>query len=150
MSRPAKIGPWGGSGGQPRDLHRPPNPSRLVRVIVTSREVVYSIKFNFVDTAGVQREEGPWGGTGGDKQPGIELSDSDHIVEVSGTVGPYADVPRVITYLKFVTKKGDKYEYGNASAGTSAFHIPLEDGQILGFFGRDGDVLDAIGFYIGA
>lgn len=79
----------------------------------------------------------------------IELVHSEHIVHVSGTVGRWSDAPRVITSLKFVTNKGNTYEYGDTSRASSDFDIPLENGQILGFFGRSGYVLDAIGFYIG-
>jgi hypothetical protein len=78
----------------------------------------------------------------------VKLRSSEYVNEISGTFGPWGDIPAVITSLKFVTNKGAQYSYGNPDGESTSFHIPVEEGQICGFYGRAGDLLDAIGVYI--
>lgn len=75
------------------------------------------------------------------------LENEEFVKEISGTYGPWSNVPAVVTSLKFVTNLGHIHEYGAAGAG-GAFHVPLINAQIAGFCGRVGDVIDAIGIYV--
>ena len=75
------------------------------------------------------------------------LEDAEFVKEISGTYGPWSNVPAIVTSLKFVTNHGHVYEYGAAGTGGS-FHVPLINGQITGFCGRVGDLIDAIGIYV--
>ena len=77
----------------------------------------------------------------------VDLDESEYVKEISGTFGPWGDVPRVITSLKFVTNIGNRYDFGQAGSGGS-FHVPVDEGKITGFFGRAGDLIDAIGIYV--
>ena len=79
----------------------------------------------------------------------IDLEESEYVKEISGTFGQWGrDGPIVITSLKIRTNKHDvPYEFGRACYGDN-FHLPVYEGKITGFFGRDGDLLDAIGVYV--
>jgi disease resistance protein RPM1 len=77
----------------------------------------------------------------------LDLKESEYVKELSGTFGPWGDVPRVITSLKFVTNKGRTHEFGQAGSAGS-FYVPVNEGQITGFFARAGDLIDAIGIYV--
>lgn len=74
--------------------------------------------------------------------------ESEYVKEISGTYGPWKGLPAVVTSLKFVTNKGQTAEFVSAGSGVR-FHVPVNNGgQITGFFGRVGDVIDAIGIYV--
>lgn len=72
--RIAKIGQWGGIGGNYRDIEVAP--CRLKSLIIGSGGAIYSIGFSYYDDNGKQHKVGPWGGHGANK--GI-----DHTVSVN-------------------------------------------------------------------
>ncbi|XP_040260293.1 horcolin [Aegilops tauschii subsp. strangulata] len=116
MSKPVKIGPWGGNSGSERDVQ--PKPTRM----------------------GIK-----WGGTGGTEDT-INLDATNYVTEISGTVGKFG-TDDIVTSLKIVTSKGVTKTYGSGTG--TPFRVPvLDGGKIVGFFGRAGAFLDAIGFYI--
>jgi hypothetical protein len=82
----------------------------------------------------------------------IKLSAGEHVTAVEGTIGRFRGVPDlVITSLTFRSSTGRTYgPYGNtAAAGTPLFSLPVADGAgIVGFWGRSGWLLDAIGVYV--
>ncbi|MFA1057474.1 jacalin-like lectin, partial [Klebsiella pneumoniae] len=61
--------------------------------------------------------------------------------------GKVGNMARIVKSLKIVTNNGETYEYGRPGTEGS-FHVPVNDGQIVSFFGRAGDYLDAIGIYV--
>lgn len=77
----------------------------------------------------------------------IKLGSSEHIKEISGTHGPVYDLADIVTYLKIVTSANNTYEAGVPNG--KEFSIPLQDsGHVVGFFGRSGTLIDAIGIYV--
>jgi hypothetical protein len=56
-----KIGPWGGAGGDERNVQAMPR--RLVSVTIHSAEGIDGISFTYVGSDYVQYTEGPWGRT---------------------------------------------------------------------------------------
>jgi len=61
-----KIGPWGGDGGQPRDVDQERRPSQLSRVIVYSKgQAINAISFEYIDTKGERVSVPAWGGSQG-------------------------------------------------------------------------------------
>jgi hypothetical protein len=63
-----KIGPWGGSGGDPRDIVASGvAPHRLESVVILCQEAVDAISFTYAGVDGAPRKAGPWGGSGGQK-----------------------------------------------------------------------------------
>ncbi|XP_037432075.1 horcolin [Triticum dicoccoides] len=144
MSKPVKIGPWGGNGGSERDVQ--PKPTRMVSVTVSSGAIVDAIAFTYVGTDNAEHSSGiKWGGTGGTEDT-INLDATNYVTEISGTVGKFG-TDEIVTSLKIVTSKGVTKTYGSGTG--TPFRVPvLDGGKIVGFFGRAGAFLDAIGFYI--
>ena len=79
----------------------------------------------------------------------IKLSAGEYLTAVEGTTGHFGDGPDVVvvTSLTFRTSRGKIYgPYGGSGTGTAApFSIPAASGCIVGFWGRSGRLLDAIG-----
>ncbi|CAL4979602.1 unnamed protein product [Urochloa decumbens] len=141
---PVKIGHWGGTGGQPRDVKQIPN--RLVRVTIYSDAcAITAIEFTYTDSTGNHHDEGPWGrDTDDDDGEVIELHHG-YLKEISGTHGRVGSMNNIITSLRFVTNRNKVYTFGKTNG--TPFRVPIQEGQIVGFFGRAGDYLDALGIY---
>ncbi|KAK3118275.1 hypothetical protein QOZ80_9BG0696580 [Eleusine coracana subsp. coracana] len=84
----------------------------------------------------------------------INLSAGEHVTAVEGTIGHFrgGSVPDVvITSLTFRTSIGrtyGPYGGGDEEGEGTRFSIPAASGCIVGFWGRSGWLLDAIGVYI--
>ncbi|XP_047052630.1 horcolin-like [Lolium rigidum] len=144
MSKPAKIGPWGGAGGDERNVQAMPR--RLVSVTIHSGEGIDGISFTYVGSDYVQYTEGPWGRTLNNENT-ITIDPTDYVTEISGTFGTAYD-NTIVTSLKIATFN-DQYPVTYGTPNGTPFHIPvLNGGKVVGFFGRSGDLLDAIGVYI--
>ncbi|XP_066333201.1 salt stress-induced protein-like [Miscanthus floridulus] len=82
----------------------------------------------------------------------IKLSAGEYLTAVEGTTGHFGDGPDVVvvTSLTFRSSRGKTYgPYGGSGTGTATpFSIPAASGCIVGFWGRSGRLLDAIGVYI--
>lgn len=76
----------------------------------------------------------------------IRLDPSEFLIGVSGSTGPHNTVLEAITSLTFVTNARSYGPFGNGRG--TPFHIPIQSNDcIVGFFGRSGKFLDAIGVY---
>ena len=64
-----KIGPWGGRGGDQRDIVVAAGvaPHRLESIVIRCEGAVDAISFTYAGVDGVPRKAGPWGGSGGRK-----------------------------------------------------------------------------------
>lgn len=141
----AKIGPWGGNGGMAYDMKVAPH--RLETLTICSGVVVDSLAFSYDDLNGKQHTAGPWGGPSGNPYT-IRLGSFEFLTGVSGTVGSFGTIPNVITSLMFTTNMGNSYGPLGQGGGTP-FRIPVENnGCIVGFFGRAGSCVEALGVYI--
>uniref|UniRef100_A0A0E0A719 Jacalin-type lectin domain-containing protein n=1 Tax=Oryza glumipatula TaxID=40148 RepID=A0A0E0A719_9ORYZ len=137
-----KIGQWGGYGGSAQDITV--TPIKLTGMTIRSGNAIDSISFSYSGIDGQEHVVGPWGGNGGHATT-IMLGPTEHVIEVSGTHGKFGPVADVVTYLKIVTDI-TTYEFGVRS-GTD-FSVPLQGGaHVVGFFGRFGELMDAIGIY---
>lgn len=77
----------------------------------------------------------------------IPIRGSDEsVVEVRGTTGIYNYPTPVVTSITFVTNKRTYGPYGNESG--EKFSYSVKNGYILGFHGRQGQYVDAIGFTV--
>jgi hypothetical protein len=76
----------------------------------------------------------------------FNLGPSEFLVGVTGSIGPYASLEKVITSLTFVT---NARSYGPFGGGLGRpFHIQIQsNGSIVGFFGHSRHYLEAIGIY---
>ncbi|GKV44482.1 hypothetical protein SLEP1_g51663 [Rubroshorea leprosula] len=136
------IGPWGGQGGDPwiytTNRH-------INQIIIHVGSNIKSISFR--DTTDLASA------TFGGKNPN-DLGEreivpinwpSEHLISISGTYGPFAGL-LTITSLSFITNRATYGPFGTTS-GTS-FSIPMNNSTVVGFHGRAGHYLDAIGIFV--
>ncbi|KAM0839773.1 hypothetical protein ACQ4PT_060101 [Festuca glaucescens] len=137
-----KIGPWGGNGGFAKDMTVKESLLRLESVTIKSGSYIDSLVFSYVDTQGKRHTEGPWGGSGGNPQT-IVLGPKEFVKKVTGTIdngiSSLVLVTNIKTYGPFGQERGQRF-------GET---VP-ENTCVVGFFGRSGAALDALGVYTGA
>ncbi|XP_034606763.1 disease resistance protein RGA5 isoform X2 [Setaria viridis] len=139
-----RRGPWGGDGGSTRDITMAPKSLKSVKVC--SAVVVDSLSFSYLDRYGREHNTPLWGGVGGSIRM-INLGPSEFVKEVSGTYGRFSHLPNVITSFTLVTNLCSYGPFGQPSG--TPFHTRVDrTGSIVGFFGRSGKYLDAIGVYV--
>ncbi|XP_078167871.1 agglutinin-like isoform X1 [Carex rostrata] len=86
-----------------------------------------------------------WGRETG-KLTEIYFQDDEYIKSVRGYVGYFGDIFTVRS-LELITNYGRSYgPYGKEEG--SPFELSAFDGQIIGFHGRSGEYLNAIGVYV--
>lgn len=140
----SRVGPFGGNGGRTRDIRVAPH--RLENVTIYSKEGIDSLAFSYTDHNGQQRTAGPWGGSGG-RVSKINLGHSEYLIKVSGTTSSFYGLANVVTSLTFVTNAASYGPFGKGRG--EPFELPVQsNSSIVGFFGRAGALLDAIGFYV--
>nr|GMD81643.1 putative late blight resistance protein homolog R1B-16 isoform X1 [Ipomoea batatas] len=137
------VGAWGGPGGSKWDF----KPKGLIKQIsITHGTIIDSITFTGVSADG--RVEAPikLGGPGGSKTIQVNINGpSEYLRGVSGTYGNHHGLT-VIRSIKFETNVTTHGPHGS-NDGTP-FSFVLQDGKIVGFHGRAGDFVDAIGVYV--
>ncbi|KAJ0786532.1 putative jacalin-like lectin domain-containing protein [Helianthus annuus] len=72
----------------------------------------------------------------------IDIADDEEIIEINGKVATFENL-NLVTQLTFVTNKQTYGPYG--TNGGTDFSCPIAKGKVVGFFGRYGAYLDAIG-----
>jgi len=140
----SRVGPFGGNGGRAQDIRVPPH--RLKSVTICSKDIVRSLAFSYTDHNGQQHSTGPWGASTSNVST-IHLGPSEHLIKVSGTVGSLFAVHNLITSLTFVTNAASYGPFGKPR-GVPFVQPVQSNSSIVGFFGRSGAYLDAIGFYV--
>uniref|UniRef100_I1R0K4 Jacalin-type lectin domain-containing protein n=2 Tax=Oryza glaberrima TaxID=4538 RepID=I1R0K4_ORYGL len=141
-----KIGPWGGNRGRLYDIQVAPHHLESIKVC-SDMAAIHSFEFTYSDHNGKKHTAGPWGGYDGNNVHMIQLGPSEFLVEVSGTFGRYHHALNIITSLTFVTNAQSYGPYGQREG--TPFHISVQSsGCIVGFFGRAGWYVDAIGIYV--
>ncbi|MFS7913619.1 putative jacalin-like lectin domain-containing protein [Helianthus anomalus] len=134
-----EVGPWGGSGGaNPWSII--PNGGRITRINVRSGAIVDAIYFGYTE-GGTNYETAIFGGRNGLLST-IDIADDEEIIEINGKVGTFENL-NLVTQLTFVTNKQTYGPYG--TNGGTDFSCPIAKGKVVGFFGRYGAYLDAIG-----
>lgn len=142
------YGPWGGTGGSVFD----DGIYDGIRQIKLSRNVggmggIVSIRVCYA-----KNEYGIWGskngGTVGFKPEKINFNYPEEILtHVTGYYGPTMIMgPNIIRSLTFHTNKGEYGPYGEEQG--QSFCTKLREGAIVGFHGRKGLFLDAIGVHV--
>lgn len=143
------FGPSGGTGGNSGvtdsdvdqlNLLNPPSspPSRVERVEVFGGEFIDAIQFFHESSDGVSKPFVQHGGPGGDEHQ-LNLAREEHITKISGRYGEFVD------FIVMETDKDQKIEAGGAGGlGQYAYEAP-PDFEIVGFYGRSGEFVDAVG-----
>ncbi|GMN69272.1 hypothetical protein TIFTF001_038324 [Ficus carica] len=138
-SQTVVVGPWGGPGGDAWDdgIH-----TGIQNIILQFGDAVDSIQVDY-DVNG-DRSARPHHGGSANRSEAIKLAPEEYIVKVSGYVGPFTGFPSdVIRSLTFTTNLKTYGPFG-VEKGTP-FSLPINRGLVVGFTGRSGRLLDAIG-----
>ncbi|TVU17211.1 hypothetical protein EJB05_33230, partial [Eragrostis curvula] len=144
-----KIGPWGGTGGTPRDILQESKSLESITVRSTDNYGgrINGFSFVYVNYRGQSIDVGTWGSATKGYEDTIQMAPKELVIKVCG----YVDKTGV-RWLQFKTSTGRKCTYGwCTSSGTGKhFNVPLQQGGggVLGFFGRADDSLVAIGVYV--
>jgi hypothetical protein len=136
VMRHSRSSTYGGNGGNSfiDDL----TTEKIVnRVIVRHGELVDAIQLRWKTSSGDRTGERHGGGGGAEKF--FDLHDGECIESISGEAGDY------VRKLTFTTNQGKEYTFGKGGCGSKPFTIDLKGKKILGFGGRSGEYLDAIG-----
>ncbi|KAK8551816.1 hypothetical protein V6N13_120253 [Hibiscus sabdariffa] len=138
------YGPWGGQGGAKFD----DGTYTGIKQINLSRNVgIVSMKVCY-DREGQAVWGSKHGGTGGFRTERIVFDyPSEILTLITGTFGPLMYMgPNVIKSLTFHTNKGKHGPYGDEQG--PSFTNKMNEGKIVGFIGREGLFLDAIGVHV--
>lgn len=128
----------GGSGGH-EFLDQEPEPgTRVVEVQVRSGEYVDSVQLVYMLRDG-RTVVGPQHGGDGGALSVFHLDADEYLVGISGHTGSYIDS------IQFQTNKRTSLLFGGHGGGRD-FHVDVPpNAQVMGFTGRAGEYLDAIG-----
>lgn len=134
------FGEWGGPGG---DHWSSKATNGITEITITEETNIKS--FSFTDASG------EFSGTFGSNYLGEERKisinwPSEYLVSISGTYGEYGDL-QVILSLSFITNLTTYGPFGSPDSD-QAFSIPIANSVVVGFHGRSGRFLDAIGIYV--
>lgn len=95
---------------------------------------------------GTQGQNYTHGGAGGDPVE-LALKDDEYWTQTTLCQGKRNDHTRIF-YLHLTTSAGNELEVGTQTDDCQAFKAP-EGWQVVGFYGRDGDEVDRLGFIYG-
>ncbi|KAL5227640.1 hypothetical protein ABZP36_015905 [Zizania latifolia] len=150
-SRAIKVGPWGGAAGSPWDdgAHR-----GVRSITVTYRQYLESltVEYDMNGRAVLGEKHGAGGGTRGIHEDKIKLNyPYESLTGVVGRYGPVTDGGSpVVRSLTFRTSRGTVHgPFGDATGGVP-FEYLMEGGVVVGFSGRSGWHLDAVGLHVAA
>ncbi|GLT45977.1 hypothetical protein SLA2020_197700 [Shorea laevis] len=136
------IGPWGGQGGDPWSYT---TNRGINQIIIHVGSNIKSISFrDTTDLASATFGGNNPNDTGEEEIVHINWP-SEHLISISGTYGHFAGL-LTITSLSFITNRATYGPFGTTS-GTS-FSIPMNNSTVVGFHGRAGHYLDAIGIFV--
>uniref|UniRef100_A0A803LKG9 Jacalin-type lectin domain-containing protein n=1 Tax=Chenopodium quinoa TaxID=63459 RepID=A0A803LKG9_CHEQI len=142
---PCGPGPWGGDGGKPWDDGVF---TGIKQIFLTKSEVICSIQIEY-DRNGQSVWSIKHGVNTGTKTHRIKLEyPNESLTCISGYYGPVTkdDHPKVIRSLTFYTSRG---KYGPFGEETGTFFTSTTtEGKVVGFHGRSGSYLDAIGVHM--
>ncbi|CAH1442807.1 unnamed protein product [Lactuca virosa] len=155
LGSPRDVGPWGASGGKPRDDGVFQNIKQVRVQVGYLSKVIFGIQFNYVKKDGKFILSQFHGGTYHDEdisEVEINLDGmQEYLTGISGYYGlveGYGGVEGIIS-LTFHTNKGKHGPYGQENGGASYvyFTSTTSSGKIVGFHGRNGGFLTAIGVH---
>ncbi|KAH7565665.1 hypothetical protein JRO89_XS09G0241900 [Xanthoceras sorbifolium] len=135
------VGPWGGPGGCEWNYVAK---SGIAEIAISVGWVVDSLSFKGVDDNCKGEYSKKFGGKGGESTVITINWPKEYLTSISGTYNTYQG-HCVVESLCFYTNCTKYGPYG-CTNGTP-FKFPLEDREIVGFFGRAGDFIDAVGVY---
>ncbi|KAK3006893.1 hypothetical protein RJ639_017517 [Escallonia herrerae] len=148
---PREVGPWGISGGQSWDDGVFLDVKQVYVTLNESQRWVRGIQFEYVNRNGKHVLSDMHGSPStGDTVEKINLTGTDQIfVGIAGFFGPIEGDSGLegITSITFYTTKMKYGPFGNGMRGTYFASTPSK-GKLVGFHGRNGAYLHAIGVHM--
>ncbi|XP_009768640.1 putative late blight resistance protein homolog R1A-3 isoform X2 [Nicotiana sylvestris] len=137
--------PRGGTGGlQWNYMLKSP----IKEILITHGDCIDSIMFRTVTEQGTTIDSPKFGGDGGRRDKVvIEATLLEYLTGIKGTFG-LCGSHSVIKSLCFITNAKNYGPFGSEAGGTPFSLVIREGGAIVGFHGRCGAYLDAIGVYL--
>ncbi|KAK2996072.1 hypothetical protein RJ640_002655 [Escallonia rubra] len=138
------AGPWGGEGGA-KWSYKPRG--AIVKIVVGHGLIIDSIMFESKHEDGSQEYSPKFGGDGGSATEIVFDSPAEYLTGISLTYGTMEGVIGFISITSILLKTNvRKYGRFGSETGISA-SSPLKGGTIVGFYGRGGSFVDALGIY---
>ncbi|KAL9673167.1 hypothetical protein QQ045_029421 [Rhodiola kirilowii] len=142
---PCEVGPWGGDGGRPWDDGVF---SGIRQIYLTRNDAINSVQIEY-DRNGQSVWSAKHGGNGGSTTHPIKLDYPNEVLTcISGYASPLCKDgnSKIIRSLTFYTTRG---KYGPFGEEVGTFFTSVKTrGKIVGFHGRSGSYLDAIGVHM--
>ncbi|KAM3758470.1 hypothetical protein ACB098_01G046300 [Castanea mollissima] len=143
MEECMKVGQWEGKAGSYWSFKA--NKGGISEIIIIHGEAIHSISFKSEDGDGTFEYSDKYGGDDGDRTDKILLDwPREYLTSIAGTIG-HVWKHTVIKSLRFYSNRTKFGPYGDERG--ESFSFPMEGGVIVGFHGRSGVLLDAIGVY---
>ncbi|TXG67057.1 hypothetical protein EZV62_008332 [Acer yangbiense] len=138
-----KLGPWGGKGGNSMEFEPDTNITSITAIDIGYGEVLNALQFTSTD-----KKSEKWGT--GDLTQTVRFNGPDEYLNlISGTTTKNNDKKKIfVESITFYTNKGKQYTYGPTTKTGDAFSIPMANAEVVGFSGRAGDQINAIGIYV--
>ncbi|KAL9316582.1 hypothetical protein ACSQ67_017583 [Phaseolus vulgaris] len=144
IKKPQSVGPWGGNGGSPWDdgVY-----SGVRQLVIVHGAGIDSIQIEY-DKKGSSIWSEKHGGSGGRKTDKVKFDYPKEILtKIHGYCGSFNQFgPNLVRSLSFESNMKTYGPFG-VEQGTY-FSVPLTGAKIVGFHGRCGWYIDAIGVYL--
>ncbi|KAK3008753.1 hypothetical protein RJ639_015312 [Escallonia herrerae] len=138
------AGPWGGEGGGEWS-YKPKG--AIVKIVIGHGRIIDSIMFKSKNEDGSQEYSPKFGGGGGGPTEIVFDSPAEYLTGISLTYGAIKGVVGFISITSILLRTNvRKYGPFGSETGISA-SLPLKGGTIVGFYGRSGWTVNALGIY---
>lgn len=134
------MGPSGGYGGSPF-IDSIPSGAVADSVQIRNGAYIDALQMNLRLLNGQIQEMDQHGGDGGTAET-FSLNDDEHITAISGRYGQYVDS------IRFHTNMRVSPTYGGSGGDADYYYAAPPGWQIVGFYGRSGAYIDAIGIVL--
>ncbi|CAN4093860.1 unnamed protein product [Withania somnifera] len=137
---------WGGTGGSEWNYKFK---SPIKEILINHGDIVDSIIFRTITEQGDIIDSPRFGGNGGRRDKVVlPAAPLELLIGIKGTYGSYGG-KLVVKSLSFITLGQNTYgPFGKEAGGTPFSLVMKEGGAIVGFHGRAGSYLDAIGVHL--
>lgn len=138
FAQPIELeGPSGGTGGQPFDDAVPvPQPGLPTQLVFRSGSYIDSLQFSYDNGVSLKH-----GGNGGQQQTTWNLVACEIVTNINGKYGSYVDSMSISTNKR-------KGQFGGSGGDAPYNYTAPPNFAIVGFAGRSGNYIDAIGVRI--
>ena len=136
-----KLGPSGGNGGRKFADSPISLTSRVTQVQMRSNGSIEAVQLMAECPDGTSISLGLHGGTDGQLEV-FPLDRDEYIVGITGRVGP------VVESLQIHTNKKSSMTYGGSSEGSDYQYMAPDGTEIIGFWGRSGEMADSISIIV--